>query len=123
MKLIVLDKDATREFTCAVKVNVPGESEPAFFDVTYVELPRDQITVLSEAPVGTSRAALRKYAERADNVARKIIAKVSGVVDADGKEIPWTPALLEALLQRPYIREAMIGTYTRQIMGERELGN
>ena len=64
MKLIVLDKDATREFTATVKVNVPGESEPAFFDVTYIELPRDQITVLSEAPVGQSRAALRKYAER-----------------------------------------------------------
>ncbi len=108
MKLIILKPDQTREFTASVNVLSPGETEPQVCTVRFVELDRER---------------LEQALTDADALLRRIVVHVDGLADAEGNDLPYSAEVLEALLRRAYVREALLRTYTDHITGERRLGN
>ena len=47
---------------------------------------------------------------------RAAVVTLHDLVDGDGKELPFTPEILEDLLGRPYVRLAMLEAYSRGLV-------
>lgn len=92
-------------FAVDVHLSVPGQAEPSTLQITYRHKNKTALAAwLAPAP-GTTDAALLG----------EVIADWSGVLDGDGRPVPYSPAALEELLHnhptaapelhRAYLRE------------------
>lgn len=98
-----------------VVINVPqdgGTTQKQEISADFLLLPQEQIDeqlVLSREGDGNADA----------DILRRVILRVSGVADSDGKAIDYTADLLERLMKKPFIRAALVSTYFEAAAGKK----
>ena len=98
-----------------VIINVPqdgGATQKHEITADYLLLPQDQLDEL----LATSRES--DGSTDAD-ILRRVVKRLGGVGDADGKAIDYTPELLERMIKRPYARAALVSTYFEAASGKK----
>lgn len=70
---------------------------------------------------------LTDLARASDHLPRKLLTAIlagwEDLEDSAGQAVAFDDAAIARVLQRPYVRNAIVNTYLRQIGGERDLGN
>ena len=92
---------------------IKGEGEAGReFRCTFREQPADILTDLARVR---------------DHLPRKLLAAIlegwEDLEDSAGQAVAFDDTAIARVLQRPYVRNAIVNTYLRQISGERDLGN
>jgi len=80
--------------------------------VDYLLLPQDQLDDL----VASSREGDGSIDA---DILRRVVKRVSGVADAEGKALDHSPELLDRMIRKPYVRSAMISTYFEATSGRK----
>lgn len=78
----------------------------------FLLLPQDEI----DAQMELSRES-DGYVDR--DILRRVVKRLSGVADAEGKALDYTPDLLEKMIKKPFVRNAMISTYFEAAAGKK----
>jgi hypothetical protein len=53
------------------------------------------------------------------DILRRVVKRITGVADADGKALDYTPELLDRLLNKSFIRSALVTTYFEAASGKK----
>ncbi|HEU0282324.1 MAG TPA: hypothetical protein VFQ99_00950 [Gallionella sp.] len=78
----------------------------------YLLLPQDQYD--------EQLAASREGDGNVDaDILRRVVRRLEGFADADGKAIDFTPELLERVIRKSYIRAALMATYFEVCAGKK----
>jgi hypothetical protein len=99
-----------------VIISVPqdgGAVQKNEISADYLLLPQDQLDDLlaasRESEGGTTDA----------DILRRVVIRVGGVADADGKTLDYMPELLERLIKIPFCRAALVTTYFEAASGKK----
>ena len=78
----------------------------------YLLLPQDELDELL--------AASRESDSNTDiDILRRVVRKISGVQDSEGKTLDYSEELFSRLMKRPYIRSALVTTYFEAAIGKK----
>lgn len=94
-----------------VIISIPqdgGGVQKQEISVDYLLLPQDQIDEIIGA---------EGYSD--GDLLRIVVRRVTGVGDADGKALDYTPELLGRLIRKQYVRAAMVTTYFEAASGKK----
>jgi len=98
-----------------VIINVPhdnGATQKHEITADFLLLPQDQLDEVLAA-------SLDGEGSLDADILRRVVKRIAGVADAEGKAIDYTPELLERLIKRPYARSALLGTYFEAASGKK----
>jgi len=90
-----------------VIINVPqdgGATQKQEITADFLLLPQDQLDELASA----SRDG--EGSIDAD-ILRRVVKRLGGVADAEGKALDYTSELLERVIKKTYVRSALVSTY------------
>lgn len=102
--------DDRPEFDCTVPIALEGVERQSI-TVRYRALANSEIELFD-----------LRTAEGTTDFLHRVVARVDDVVDDDGKPVPFTPALLDRLLDLGWVRQPMVRSYFAALAGAR-LGN
>lgn len=109
------DNEQTLVRNWPVIINVPqdgGTTRKREITADYLLLPQDeQDELLSQAQSDDGKVDAE--------ILRRVVKGIGGVADAEGKPIEYSPELLERLMQKAYIRLALINTYLEATAGQK----
>jgi len=109
------DSEETLIKNWPVIINVPqdsGATQKHEITADFLLLPQDQLDELL--------ASSRESEGSVDaDILRRVVRRLGDVADADGKPLDYTPALLDRMIQRPYIRSALVTTYFEAAAGKK----
>lgn len=109
------DNDETLIKNWPVLIHVPqdgGTTQKHEITADFLLLPQDQI----DEQLNSSRDS---DGNADTDILRRVVQRISGVADADGKMIDYSPALLEKLLKKSYIKQALVTTYFEASAGKK----
>lgn len=89
-----------------------GKVQTHEINVDYLMLPQDELSELIE-----SSKENNGYTDI--DICRRVVKGINGIADEQGKGIEYSPELLERLIQRPYIRTALVSTYFDAVAGRK----
>ncbi len=100
-----------------------GKREKSTFDAVFKRLPQSRINEIQQLVQQRLKAA--EHNEDLDNgvtdqsIADELLVGWSGVVDADGDEVPFTEAAKTQLLDVPMVAGALIGAYFESLVEQK----
>lgn len=81
---------------------------------------RADFLLLSQDEIDAQLEQSREGEGNADaDILRRVVKRLGGIADAEGKVLDYTPDLLEKMLKRPYARSALISTYFEASAGKK----
>lgn len=110
------DNDETVIKNWPVIISIPqdgGMVQKHEVSVDFLLLPQDQLTELMEASRESEGGSVDA------DILRRVVKRVTGVADADGKALDYTPELLERLIKKAFVRTAMVSTYFEASCGKK----
>ena len=100
-----------------------GKREKSTFDAVFKRLPQSRINEIQQLVQQRLKAA--EHNEDLDNgvtdqsIADELLVGWTGVVDADGDEVPFTEAAKAQLLDVPMVAGALIGAYFESLVEQK----
>ncbi len=99
-----------RDFFWPVKIQVPGLGAQEF-EAQFADLGQDALSAFGSDAGGDA------------DLCRRVLTGWRGVVDEQGAEVAFTSERMEALINRPYARRAIVEAFVGAILGRRDEGN
>jgi len=99
-----------------VLINVPqdgGAVQKHEITADFLLLPQDQLDDLMTASRDSEGGSVDV------DILRRVVKRITGVADADGKALDYTAELLERLIKKAYIRSALVTTYFEAASGKK----
>lgn len=110
-----LDDDEIIIKNWPVIISVPqdgGSVQKHEITADFLMLPQDQID--------DQMASSRDSEGHVDaDILRRVVKRIGGVADVDGKVIDYTPELLEKMIKKAYVRAALVNTYFEAASGKK----
>lgn len=101
-------------FTWTVRVPVPGNDDYSYAELplTFQAVEQEMLDRMRGIGVGESEVQLTDA-----QIVRKVVVGWPALQDAEGNDVPFSPAALERLMAAPMLRQAAVATYIAAMSG------
>jgi hypothetical protein len=99
-----------------VTISVPqdgGAVQKNEISADFLLLPQDQLDDLMTASRDSEGGSIDA------DILRRVVKRLTGIADADGKALDYSDELLERLIKKPFVRSALVSTYFEASAGKK----